>query len=102
MESYSRHGNPTNEALEELMTSLESGGCAIASSSGMAALNLAITAALVDRPRVILAATALYGATIDMLMKVLAPSGVETFFVDFNDGNAVADAIAKHKPGALS
>jgi cystathionine beta-lyase/cystathionine gamma-synthase len=99
--NYSRHGNPTNEALEELMTSLESGGCSISAGSGMAALNLAITAALIDRPRVILAATALYGATINMLVKVLAPTGVETFFVDFNDLNAVADAIAEHKPGAL-
>ena len=47
--------------------------------SGMAALHLAITAALVDRRRVILAASALYGATINMLMKVLAPRGIETF-----------------------
>jgi cystathionine beta-lyase/cystathionine gamma-synthase len=99
--NYSRHGNPTNEALEELMASLESGGCAMSCSSGMAALHLAITAALVDRPRVILAATALYGATINMLMKVLAPTGVETFFVDFNDEAAVAAAIAEHRPGAL-
>lgn len=99
--NYSRHGNPTNEALEELMTSLESGGCAMSCGSGMAALHLAITAALVDRPRVILAATALYGATINMLMKVLAPSGIETFFVDFNDEDAVAAAIAEHRPGAL-
>jgi cystathionine gamma-synthase len=99
--NYSRHGNPTNEALEELMASLESGGCAMSCASGMAALHLAISAALVDRPRVILAATALYGATINMLMKVLAPSGVETFFVDFNDETAIAAAIAEYRPGAL-
>jgi len=99
--NYSRHVNPTNEALEELMASLESGGCAMSCGSGMAALHLAITAALIDRPRVILAATALYGATINMLMKVLAPTGVETFFVDFNDEAAVAEAIAEQKPGAL-
>ena len=99
--NYSRHGNPTNDALEELMASLESGGCAMSCGSGMAALHLAVTAALIDRPRVILAATALYGATINMLMKVLAPAGVETFFVDFNDEAAVAEAIAEHKPGAL-
>lgn len=99
--NYSRHGNPTNQALEELMMSLESGGCAMSCGSGMAALHLAITAALIDRPRVILAATALYGATINMLVKVLAPSGLETFFVDFNDEAAVAEAVAEHKPGAL-
>jgi cystathionine beta-lyase/cystathionine gamma-synthase len=102
--NYSRHGNPTNEALEELVASLESpesGAGALACSSGMAALNLAITAALLDRRRVILAASALYGATINMLTKVLEPSGVETVFVDFNDEAALAAAIAEHKPGAL-
>ena len=67
----------------------------------MAALNLAITAALLDRRRVILAASALYGATINMLTKVLEPSGIETVFVDFNDEQALAAAIAEHKPGAL-
>jgi cystathionine beta-lyase/cystathionine gamma-synthase len=99
--NYSRHGNPTNEALEELVTSLEAGAGALACSSGMAALNLAITAALLDRKRVILAASALYGATINMLTKVLEPSGIETVFVDFNDEQATAAAIAEHRPGAL-
>jgi cystathionine gamma-synthase/methionine-gamma-lyase len=99
--NYSRHGNPTNQALEELMASLESGEIAMSCSSGMAALHLAILTALLDRRRVILAASALYGATISMLMKVLEPSGIETFFVDFNDEAAVAAAIEEHKPGAL-
>jgi cystathionine beta-lyase/cystathionine gamma-synthase len=99
--NYSRHGNPSNEALEELVAALESGAGALACSSGMAALNLAITAALLDRRRVILAASALYGATINMLMKILEPSGIETIFVDFCDEQAVAAAIAEHRPGAL-
>jgi len=103
--NYARHGNPTNEALEELVASLESGAQsgngALACSSGMAALNLAITAALLDRRRVILAASALYGATINMLTKVLEPSGIETVFVDFNDEEVLAAAIAEHRPGAL-
>src|SRR5580704_8997844 len=47
--SYSRHGNPTNEALEELIASLEGGEGALACASGMSALNLALMAALVDR-----------------------------------------------------
>lgn len=99
--SYSRHGNPTNDALEELVASLEGGAGALACSSGMAALNIAIMTALVDRRRVLLAASALYGATINMLMKVLEPCGVETVFVDFNDEAAVAAAIAEHRPNAL-
>jgi cystathionine beta-lyase/cystathionine gamma-synthase len=99
--NYSRYGNPTNGALEELVTSLESGAGALACSSGMAALHIAIMAALVDRRRIILAANALYGATINMLMKVLEPSGIETVFADFCDEKAVEEAIAEYRPGAL-
>ncbi len=103
--SYARHGNPTNEALEELVTSLEcgleAGAGALACSTGMSALHIAILTALLDRRRVILAASALYGATINMLMKVLEPSGIETVFVDFCDEQALAEAIAEHRPGAL-
>lgn len=99
--SYARHGNPTNEALEELTAALEGGEGALACSTGMAALNIAILTALVDRRRVLLAASALYGATINMLMKVLEPSGVEVVWADFCDENAVAAAIAEHRPGAL-
>jgi cystathionine gamma-synthase/methionine-gamma-lyase len=99
--TYARYGNPTNEALEEQVAALEGGAGALACSSGMAALNIAIMAALADRGRVVLAATALYGATINMLTKVLEPCGVETIFVDFSDEAAVAAAIAEHRPGAL-
>jgi cystathionine gamma-synthase/methionine-gamma-lyase len=99
--SYARYGNPTNAALEELVTSLESGSGALACSSGMAALNIAITAALLDRRRVVLAHKELYGATIGMLTKVLDLSGIETVFVNFCDEAAVAAALAEHRPGAL-
>jgi cystathionine gamma-synthase/methionine-gamma-lyase len=99
--NYARHGAPNAAALEELVASLESGDGALACGSGMAALHLAILTALLDRRRVILAASALYGATINMLTKVLEPAGVETFFVDFCDESAVAAAIAEHRPGAL-
>ncbi len=99
--AYARYGNPTNAALEELVTSLESGAGALACSSGMAALNIAITAALLDKRRVVLAHKELYGATIGMLTKVLDLSGIETAFVDFCDEAAVAAALAERRPGAL-
>src|SRR5258708_18728187 len=53
---YSRYGNPTSSALEELMTALETGADALACSSGMAAMHTAILAALTDRRKSILAA----------------------------------------------
>ncbi len=99
--SYARYDNPTNQALETQLATLENGFGALACSSGMAALHLALTTALMDRRRVILAATALYGATINLLTKVLEPEGVEIVFADFSDLAAVEEAIAENKPGAL-
>src|SRR5688572_10225775 len=64
--SYSRYDNPTNAALEELMTSLEAGAGSLACSSGMSALHLALLAALTDRRKSVLAANALYGATVSL------------------------------------
>ncbi len=62
--SYSRYGNPTNEALEELVTSLENGTTTLACASGMTALHVAITVALIDRRKSVLMANAIYGATV--------------------------------------
>jgi cystathionine gamma-synthase/methionine-gamma-lyase len=98
---YSRYDNPTSVALEDLVTALENGHGSVACASGMAALQLALTAALLDRPKRVLAASALYGATIKLLNSVLEPFGVDTRYVDICDLQAVADAIAAHKPGCI-
>jgi cystathionine beta-lyase/cystathionine gamma-synthase len=100
-QSYARYSNPTNDALEELVASLESGAGALACSSGMAAVHMAVNTALMDRRRVLVASNALYGATINMLAKVLEPAAIETIFIDFCDEAAVWEAIREHRPGAL-
>jgi cystathionine gamma-synthase/methionine-gamma-lyase len=100
-QSYGRYSNPTNDALEELIANLEGGAGALACSSGMSALHMAISTALIDRRRVILAAKLLYGATLGMLTKVFEPAGAEIVFVDFDDEKTVAAAIAEHRPGAI-
>jgi cystathionine beta-lyase/cystathionine gamma-synthase len=100
-QSYGRYNNPTNEALEELVSDLEGGAGALACSSGMAALHMAVNTALVDRRRVVLAAKLLYGATIGMLTRVFEPAGVEVVFADFDDESDVEKAIAEHRPGAV-
>src|SRR5438270_9267079 len=48
--SYARYSNPTNHALEELTTTLENGAGSLATASGMAAVQIAFQAALLDRP----------------------------------------------------
>ena len=88
-QSYSRYGNPTNAALEELVTSLENGAGSLACSSGMTALHVAVMAALMDRRKSVLAANAIYGATVKLLTQVLEPFGVEVNFVDICDLDAV-------------
>lgn len=98
---YSRYDNPSNGALEELMTSLEGGHGSLACASGMAAIQTALMAALADRPKSILAADALYGATISVLLKVFQPLGVEVAFVDMCDPAAVEAAIAARRPGCV-
>jgi cystathionine beta-lyase/cystathionine gamma-synthase len=99
--SYSRYDNPTRVALEELVRELEGGASAQACASGMAALHLAILAALLDRPRRVLAADALYGSTAAMLMNIFGPIGVETTFVDICDLKAVEAAVTEGKPGVV-
>jgi cystathionine gamma-synthase/methionine-gamma-lyase len=99
--SYGRYGNPSNAALEELTSALEGGHGSLACSSGMAALQIAILAALTDRRKSILAADALFGATFNLLMTVFEPLGVEVGFVNMCDLGAVERAIGERKPGCL-
>jgi cystathionine beta-lyase/cystathionine gamma-synthase len=98
---YSRYDNPTNAALEELMTSLENGHGALACSSGMTAIHIALLAALTDRRKSVVAASALYGATTSLLTKVLEPLGIEINFVDICDLDAIRQKIADAKPGCV-
>ena len=99
--SYARYDNPTTSALEALMTELEGGHAAFACSSGMMALHLAVLAALVDRPKRVVAGNVLYGATTQMLMTVFGALGVETTFVDVCDLATVEAAVDEVKPGVL-
>jgi len=99
--SYSRYGNPTSAALEELITELEGGAGALACASGMTAVQTALIAALTDRPKKILAATALYGATINLLTKILEPLGVTVDFVDTCNLPAVEAKLSEIRPGCI-
>ncbi|HEY4086497.1 MAG TPA: aminotransferase class I/II-fold pyridoxal phosphate-dependent enzyme [Bryobacteraceae bacterium] len=100
-QSYARYGNPTTGALEEVVANLEGGAGSLACASGMAAIHMAISTALLDRRKSIVAGNLLYGATLAMLMKVFEPAGVDVTFVDFCDEAAVRKAIEEKKPGAI-
>ena len=99
--SYSRYGNPTGAALEELVASLEGGHGALACASGMSALEIAVLSALVDRPKSVVSADALYGATINLFLRVFEPLGVKVRYVDVCDLRALEGVIAEEKPGCV-
>jgi len=98
---YASYDNPSAAALEELVTSLENGHGALACSSGMGAIHMAVLAALTDRRKSVVAANATYGATVSLLMKVLEPMGVAVRFADVCDLDALRTAVAEAKPGCI-
>ena len=81
---YSRISNPTNAVLEQRVAALEGGVGAIATASGQAALHLAI-ATLMGAGSHIVASTALYGGSHNLLHYTLSRFGIETTFVKPND-----------------
>jgi O-acetylhomoserine (thiol)-lyase len=89
---YSRLSNPTNAVLEERIAALEGGVGAIATASGQAALHLAIVT-LMGAGSHIVAASALYGGTHNLLSYTLPRFGIETSFVDTRDPEAFRSAI---------
>ncbi|MCX6626320.1 MAG: PLP-dependent transferase [Candidatus Solibacter sp.] len=98
---YARHDNPSTGALEELMCALEGGDAALACASGMAALHTAILSALTDRRRSIVAADAMYGATVGLLMNVFEPAGVSVRFAGICDLKALRAVVAEAQPGCI-
>jgi len=99
--AYQRYGNPSNAALEEQVAALESGHGALACASGMAAIHMALLTALADRRKCIVAANALYGATVSVLMNVMEASGVTVHFADVCDLDAFRAAVEEQKPGCV-
>lgn len=89
---YSRLNNPTVNALEENVASLENGTHALATSSGMAAIGT-IFLALLDQNAHVVATNALYGATRLVLESELPRFGLTATFVDTSDLDNIRRAL---------
>ena len=81
---YSRISNPTNAVLEQRVSALEGGIGAITTASGQAALHLSI-ATLMGAGAHIVASTALYGGSQNLLHYTLRRFGIATTFVKPGD-----------------
>ncbi|MEY4436064.1 MAG: hypothetical protein RL175_1019 [Pseudomonadota bacterium] len=89
---YSRISNPTNAVLEQRVAALEGGIGAITTASGQAALHLAI-ATLMGAGSHIVASTALYGGSHNLLHYTLKRFGIDTTFVPPHDLDAWRAAV---------
>ena len=81
---YSRISNPTNAVLEQRVSALEGGIGAVATASGQAALHLSI-ATLMGAGAHIVASSALYGGSQNLLHYTMRRFGIETTFVKPGD-----------------
>jgi len=90
---YSRTGNPTRQALEECLASLENGRFALAFSSGLAAEHTVLST-LMPGDHVI-AAEDMYGGTYRLFEEVFKPYGIQFSYVRGN----IIDFEKAIKPG---
>ncbi len=89
---YSRISNPTNAVLEQRVAALEGGIGGITTASGQAALHLTV-ATLMGAGSHIVASTALYGGSHNLLHYTLSRFGIETTFVKPHDIDAWRAAV---------
>jgi O-acetylhomoserine (thiol)-lyase len=89
---YSRISNPTTRILEERLAALEGGTAAVATASGMAALDAA-TSVLAAAGDNIVASADMYGGTATYLTKMATRRGIDVRVVDTLDYDAYADAV---------
>ena len=89
---YSRISNPTNAVFEERMAALEGGVAGLAVASGQAALHLGLST-IAGAGSHIVASSALYGGSHNLLHYTLARFGIETTFVKARDIDAWRAAI---------
>jgi cystathionine gamma-lyase len=88
---YSRSGNPTRSAVEEVCGNLEGGLPALGFASGMAATHAAMM--LLQPGDHVVAGTDLYGGTYRLLHKILAPLKISTTHADLCDLQATRAAM---------
>ena len=93
---YSRSSNPTRDALQAALASVERGGRAYATASGLAAEDLLLRAAMAPGDHMVTPDDA-YGGSHRLFSRVQTRWGLEMSTADLSDVDAVRAAI---RPGA--
>lgn len=90
---YSRSGNPTRDQLNDAIATLEGGSGATSVTTGLAAVTLVAEAFVPAGGRVVVQHDA-YGGTWRLFQFLAEQGRIEVDFVDFNDPDALAAALA--------
>ncbi|MBO0959412.1 bifunctional cystathionine gamma-lyase/homocysteine desulfhydrase [Neobacillus sp. MM2021_6] len=88
---YSRTGNPTRHALEELIKEIEGGKAGFAFGSGMAAITAVIM--LFNSGDHVILTDDVYGGTFRVMTKVLNRFGIDATFVDTSNLDNIKSEI---------
>ncbi|SFI72331.1 MULTISPECIES: cystathionine gamma-synthase [Microbacterium] len=97
---YGRSGNPTRTALQTQLAAIEGGAHGFSFSSGLAAEDVLLRAALQPGDEVLLGSD-VYGGTHRLIARVLGPWGVGLRVVDMSDLDAVRAALEESAPKVL-
>ncbi len=92
--TYIRQRNPTVEALEEKMRSLEGGAATVAMGSGMAAISHTLLGLLEAGDRIVVHQSLFVGVR-TLLNDVVAKLGIDVVPVDLNNPDDLTRALAK-------
>jgi cystathionine beta-lyase len=106
--SYGRYGTPTHFAFEQAMRELDDAQGAVTTSSGLAAIHIALTAFLEQGDHVLMV-DSVYGPTRKLCDGLLKRQGVETTYYDPRAGAGIAALLQPstrvvyvESPGSLS
>jgi cystathionine beta-lyase len=91
---YSRAANPTRQALEDALASIENGARGLAFSSGLAATDCLLR--MFKAGDEVIAMDDLYGGTYRLFTRLYKDSGIKFHFVDMNDFDKFQSLINKH------
>ena len=89
---YTRLNNPTTDVLEQRVSALDGGMCAVATASGMSAIQLAILN-ITKNGQNFVSSPAVYGGTSNLFTHTLENFGITTHWADLNDPAAIEAAI---------
>ncbi|NRD22034.1 cystathionine gamma-synthase [Winogradskyella litoriviva] len=90
---YARSGNPTRNALEEAVASIENGKFGLAFGSGLAAIDAVLK--LLKPGDEVVSTNDLYGGTYRLFTKIYEDFGIKFRFIGMKNANSIENYISK-------